>query len=354
MSGTSLRAKPRVMEKIMDYFRRLQANGGRVGTIARGIHLNYDSKCNFNCCHCFTDSPRLGRASGGPRLSREELKRLFDRADEMGVYEVDVQGGEPLLYDNLEDIIAVIDPDRFYVYITSNGYLLDEAAAERLAGMGISRVSVSIDDVDPLKNDEFRGVKGSFDRALAALGHVRRAGLEATINFTVGHYNAAGPDLPELCRLATENQCRIAFNYATPSGLWRGKLDVMMTPEDDERVSALRLSHPNLLMRDIWDLSDRGQQRNSGCPAVNRCYINPMGDVLPCPFLHMKIGNIREKPLDEILAYGFSVKFFRDFSSKCLAGEDPDFVSRYMSREGMSVMNPVAVSDIFEPGDFLD
>ena len=74
-----------------------------------------------------------------------------------------------------------------------------------------------------------------------------------------------------------------------------------------------------------------------GCTTVKRLYITPTGDVLVCPYVHIKIGNILEQPLKEIVDFGFRIKYFREHSSLCLAGEDKKFISKFMTKQGQKV-----------------
>ena len=77
------------------------------------------------------------------------------RLDELGYFEFDLQGGELLLQpDKLFKVLEAIKPERFYLYLTTNGYYLDEKMAKRLAEANVSRVSVSIDSMDEKIHDE--------------------------------------------------------------------------------------------------------------------------------------------------------------------------------------------------------
>ena len=66
-------------------------------------------------------------------------------------------------------VLEAIKPERFYLYLTTNGYYLDEKMAKRLADANVSRVSVSIDSMDEKIHDEIRGRKDSWKRAMQAL-----------------------------------------------------------------------------------------------------------------------------------------------------------------------------------------
>ena len=90
-----------------------------------------------------------------------------------------------------------------------------------------------------------------------------------------------------------------------------------------------------------------------GCTTVNRLYITPIGDVLVCPYVHIKIGNIFEKSLKEIVDHGFSIKYFKNHSNLCLAGEDKDFINKFMTKRGQTIFKPALARDIFSPEDFV-
>ena len=90
-----------------------------------------------------------------------------------------------------------------------------------------------------------------------------------------------------------------------------------------------------------------------GCTTVNRIYITALGDVLACPYVHIKIGNVFKQTLKEITDYGFRIKHFRDYSPLCLAGEDLNFIKNFNSTPGKTIFNPVNAEDIFSEDDFV-
>lgn len=340
--------KARMMEKLLELTRRLEEQGEN-GILAKGFILNYSNKCNFHCKHCYT---RSGAGEFGETLlTMEDVKRLADQADALGVYEIDIQGGEPLLLPNLFDVLEMIDTSRFYVYITTNGWLLDEAMAKRLAEAGVDRVSVSIDAFTPEAHDVFRGMSGAYQRAISALGNAQKAGLAAYVNTVVGHYNAQSKELADFVDYLAEHHWGVVFNCATPTGNWRGNYDAMLTPEDSACLERLR-ERNNKIIRDLWNYFDWSGKKIYGCPAANLFYVSPKGDVLPCPFIQTKLGNIRETPLKEILKRGFSVKWFREYSDRCLAGENKEFAQKYLDHD-MTVLNPIPLEELFAKEDFL-
>lgn len=346
--GNVFTKKKRMTEKML-MLSREYAKTHVHGTTVKGFILNYSNKCNFTCPHCYT---RSGAGEfGETKLTIGDIKRLADEADELGVYEIDIQGGEPLLNPKLFDILEAIQTDRFYVYITTNGWLLDKEMAKKLSAAGVDRVSVSIDAFSPEEHDGFRRKEGAFKRCIDALGYVREAGMKAYVNIVVGHYNAQSKELRDFVNYLDENNWGIVFNCASPTGNWRNNYNVMLTEEDSKAIEELKREHPSII-RDLWNYFNPSDKLVYGCPAVNLFYVNPLGDILPCPYIHTKLGNIREEPLREIIQRGFKVRKFREYSEKCLVGEDRDFAQKYLNRD-MTILNPIPLNNLFGVEDYI-
>ncbi len=75
--------------------------------------------------------------------------------------------------------------------------------------------------------------------------------------------------------------------------------------------------------------------------------------MLVCPYVHIKIGSILKQSLKEIVNYGFKIKHFRNHSDLCLAGENKEFISKFMAFDGQSIFNPSHAKDIFPKEDFI-
>lgn len=337
-----LKENKRVLEKMRAFDRYISQNGG-VGTAPRGLLLNYSNACNFKCKQCFTESP--GRPVTGS-LTLEDIRKLADEADELGMYEILIEGGEPLVCKDLYDMIGIFGEDRFYIEMTSNGYLLTQEVAHKLKQAGMSRVSISLDSTKSEIHDEYRGVKGAYEHALKALENVQNADMQPSVNFLVGHYNIHSGEVEEIAEFCQKHNYHFSIVLATPTGNWKGRFDVMLTPEDTAYLEGLRQKYKHF-WRDIWPPLPNKKVRVSGCIAVNRPYINPFGDVLPCSYLHMKLGNIKEQSLKEIMEYGFSFPCFGERHDCCYAGEDPRFMEQNCMYE-MSILEPIDIKKVFK------
>lgn len=350
--ASSLLNKPRLVKKLRDFYDYVNKNGGKVGTKTRGIDLNFNNACNLRCKYCFTNSPKGDHVKDF--LSSKVIASLADQADELGYFEFDLQGGELLLRpDKLFEVLEAIRPERFYLYLTTNGYYLDEKMAKKLALYNVSRVSVSIDSMNESTHDEIRGRKDSWRRAIEALQHVKKHGMDPYLNITVGHYNANSEDLEMLLKYSKDNKYKTLINVAVPAGMWAKMDDIICNDNDREYLKKMRKKYGNLV-RNIWNPFDRQNEKILGCTTVNRVYITPLGDVLVCPYVHISIGNIKNQSLKEIVTNGFKIKYFREHSDLCLAGEDKNFIKNFMTKDAQSIFKPAIASEIFKSADLVD
>jgi MoaA/NifB/PqqE/SkfB family radical SAM enzyme len=346
-----IKEKPLLMKKLHRFYGRVRKNNGQIGQNLRVLELVYSNACNFKCQHCSTRAP-LGE-NAESLMPIERVERLADEADALGIFEWNMHGGELLTNKkNLFKLIKAIGPERFYVFLTSNGYLMTQDTAYELAEAGVNRVSISIDSFDAKTHDSFRGVKGAYERAMNALRYVKNAKLDAYLNITVGHFNAFSEDVERLCRYSHDNGYHTFINIAIPSGNWQGRLDVVVDEKDRQHLIELRKKYGNI-NRDIWNPFDRENEAVLGCQTISKLYVTPSGDVFPCSFLHIKLGNLYEESLADIVKYGYSIKYFHDYSPLCLAGEDVSFIKKYMVKEKMSVMKPLDAKKIFTKDDYV-
>jgi AdoMet-dependent heme synthase len=124
-------------------------------------------------------------------LSYAECTRVLDEIRAFSDPTIILTGGEPLLRDDIFDLISYGTGKGLRMVIAINGTLLDEEKALKLKASGIKRVSMSLDGMDRASHDAFRGVAGSFDAVMKGAGLLRAAGLPFQINTTVTRLNVA-------------------------------------------------------------------------------------------------------------------------------------------------------------------
>lgn len=338
--------KPALVEKMSKFVRQLRQNGNQIGNIPRSLALDYNNLCNFKCDFCYE---RGETKYNKEHLSLDEISRIADEASDLGIWEIVLQGGELLInVDVLIDIIKAFQPERFRMVLVTNGYFLSSDVATRLAQSGLDCVGVSVSSLNAEEHDRSRHLGGAHVKALEALENARNAGMVAWAQPIFGHHNSRSLELYEFLDYLKEKNFGIYFLLAMPYGIWK---DNYLDTEDIRIFNEIRKNYNCSF--DTWDLYDRKKERISGCWAVNRLFITPLGDVLPCPFINIKIGNIKEQSLQEIVDYGFSIKYFGETSPICLAGQNKKFRDKYLNGS-TSMFEPMLASEVFDNEDFID
>ena len=153
---------------------------------------NLIRRCNLTCRHCYSASS--DKEFHG-ELSTEEVFRVLQELKDFGVPAVILSGGEPLLRPDIFEIATQAKSLGFYLGLSSNGTLMDEATAQKIAAVGFNYVGVSLDGLQE-KHDHIRGLSGAFDNSINGIRHCRALGVKAGIRFTPTQENIT--DLPAL------------------------------------------------------------------------------------------------------------------------------------------------------------
>ena len=140
------------------------------------VNWAVNNSCTFACRHCYS------RSDTAAELPLVTLRACLEKAARAGVLSVNFGGGEPLLHPHLLELAAHATALGLRVSLNSNGWLLDREMAVALHAAGVRKAGISIDSHDPAIHDGFRGVTGSHGSAVAALGHLRAAGITTSVS----------------------------------------------------------------------------------------------------------------------------------------------------------------------------
>src|SRR5690606_9573511 len=163
------------------------------------------------CSHCLSSSGRRD-----PReLTTLECMRLIDEFREMGIFYVNVGGGEPTVRRDFWELVAYATANNVGVKFSTNGSRIDRERAEWLTANGYVGVQVSLDGATAAVNDRVRG-PGSFETAMRAMGHLREAGFEGfKLSVVVTRENVE--QLDELKALADAHRAVLRLTRLRPS-----------------------------------------------------------------------------------------------------------------------------------------
>jgi MoaA/NifB/PqqE/SkfB family radical SAM enzyme len=137
-------------------------------------------KCNLRCKGC-----NVWREQDVKELSTQDIKRGLDILRELGAVEIVLSGGNPLLREDIDQIIEYAS--RFFITtVYDNGSM----AAEKIDALRKADfVAISIDSLDPAKNDYIKGVKGSWKKAMQAVKTLHKEGIPVSLSPTISQLN---------------------------------------------------------------------------------------------------------------------------------------------------------------------
>jgi radical SAM protein with 4Fe4S-binding SPASM domain len=177
------------------------------------IAFNCTSRCNLNCLHCYSSSQPN---QDSDELTTDQVKQLLSQLAEVNCPVVLFSGGEPLLRDDLFDLLAEAKRLRLRTVISSNGTLIDSATAAKLAEAGVSYVGISIDGQETF-HDKFRRAPGCFKAAMIGINNCKKAGIKTGLRFTITKANAE--QIPVVFDIAaSSNIRRICFYHLVRAG----------------------------------------------------------------------------------------------------------------------------------------
>ncbi len=116
------------------------------GRQVNSLRISLTQRCNFDCFFCHQE----GESGPNGEVTPEEIETIVSVAAELGITKVKLTGGEPLLRDDVVEIVRRISPYVDEVSMTTNGYMLKEKACD-LRDAGLNRVNVSFHSTDPEK-----------------------------------------------------------------------------------------------------------------------------------------------------------------------------------------------------------
>ncbi|MEM4842467.1 MAG: radical SAM protein, partial [Acidilobaceae archaeon] len=285
------------------------------------VFWNLTYRCNLSCVHCYISAFSQKHPN---ELSLEEALNVAREIGELGLPMVVLSGGEPLLREDFWNIAEVLRDYGVRLALSTNGTLITENVAEKLAKLEFSYVGISLDSVDKEKHDVFRGARGAFERALAGVSASIKAGLNTGFRMTITKDNVE--EATELVWLSRKLEVkRIAYYVLDATGRALKELELMPTPEQlkvfvenlidvsretggDPEVLVVRANFVGIHVADLLSrtkeeflahLSAIGAQGDCGRKTIS---IYPDGKVKPCQFLDwVDVGDLRKQSLREVL-----------------------------------------------------
>ncbi len=321
--------RPRVHEKIQRYHREMLS--GYISPILR-LKINR-SLCNFHCAHCCEEpymsrdlKKRTGSIDPRPQMNLEDYRRLSNEADEYGIFRFVLTGGEALLDKNLDQLIEALDPKKHLVILDTNGWTFDENKAKWFADLGGYKAQISLDSFIEAEHDAFRRKKGSYKRVMRALKAAKDTGLELLISTCIVRDRVFSQEFEDLCEYCKAEDIPLYVTLAKPVGTAREQDDWVCTKRDVDQLKRLEAKY------NVFTHMSPSYGQPGRCITVKGINtVNHDGELVPCPYMDLSIGNIVKEPLADVLDRGMRNKWLGPYRDECIIGEHKEFI-RYHNK----------------------
>jgi MoaA/NifB/PqqE/SkfB family radical SAM enzyme len=280
------------------------------------LYLAITDRCPFHCSHC----SYAGRDVG--RMSHETLLEVIGQIKKSGTCTLGLTGGEPLLRDDLEELIRAAGPEMATIIFTT-GYGLSEARAKKIAEAGPTCFTIGLESSKAEEHDAVRGLKGSFDAAERAVGLLNDAGVYTAISTIGKREKIASGELDRMYELGRRwgvKEFRIIAPVAT--GAMVTCAASMLTDEEYQTLYDFHAKY-NTASGDgpvVASFAYLESEKLFGCGAgYHHVFIDANGEVCPCDLTPMGFGNVTKEPFSEI--WTRMGEFFDKPRCKCLMGK---------------------------------
>ncbi|WP_340820263.1 radical SAM protein [Methanolobus sp. WCC4] len=284
---------PPIPSKAFDRLVSSQMRAMRGKFVPEQITISITEECPNRCLHC-----ALPDTKNKAKLDPDAVKSVIDQTQDMGTTLIIFDGGEPLLYDGLEDLISYVDQSKAIPGLFTSGVGMTPERAQSLKRAGLSMLSISLDSANAEGHDYMRGRPGVFKEATNAIKYGIDAGLLVGIYVVLSPRNV--DELDEFYELAKElGVHELSFYEIVPTGRWEGHEKEVVSPEGLKKFDDFveRTSHaegprvfpiPQII-------------RKMGCFAGRKwLHVTPEGNVLPCACMPKPYGNIHDERLADI------------------------------------------------------
>ena len=273
------------------------------------VNWNYTYRCNLNCMHCYSRT----RTDVG-ELSTEDKLSVAKNLVKSKVFTVNLGGGEPLLCNDVFEIIEYLASNGVHVNLSTNGWKLTDEKVEKLKKAGLKGVSVSIDHTDKEIHDSIRGCLGCFDEVCSSIKKYVNAGMKVFISTTITSKNY--DVLENIIQLGVSlGVYGLDFKRLKTMGNAYARTDLEITDTQRdllyENIKIWKEKYPvniNLVYG-----TEHIKGIDAGCPCGKTSLaIMCNGDISPCVYNTYKIGNAVNDNIHEIWCNSNALKYLRE------------------------------------------
>lgn len=285
------------------------------------VSLNI-SECTLECEEC--------NISEEKRLDTETVKKFIKESQELGAFSLGFAEGEPLLRDDIFELIEYVNKEKSIASVFTPGTLLDERKALKLKKQDVYSIITGIKSPDPQEHDKARGVKGAFDLAVSGMKAALKNDLLVSMHTHATPSLVRSGKLEKIYELAEKiGVHELTIWESHPTWSYIENTGIMLNEKDRDNIKKLykkannSKKGPRIFYNHIFESPEL-----FGCMAGTR-WLNLIhsGDVTPCTYVPISFGNIKKESLRDIWR---KMSTFPDLKIKknCIM-QDKEFRKKY-------------------------
>jgi MoaA/NifB/PqqE/SkfB family radical SAM enzyme len=254
-------------------------------------HLEVTHRCNLRCLHCYLEA-----GAGDNELRLDEWETVLSALAQDGTLFLVVTGGEPMLREDIFDILAAAQRLGFAVRLLTNGTLIDSPAAEKLARCNLLGVDISLYAMDAGVHDAITRVPGSHACTLQAVRLCREQGMRVAVKTPLMKLNIG--EFDDLSAFAEQVGASFVFDYyLIPGADGRDLMSTLgLSKEQIRDFIGAQVDHDA-----VSASPEAPRPHDPVCGAgANAVCISADGAVLPCLGYRVTMGNVRRQALKDI------------------------------------------------------
>lgn len=285
-----------------------------------GVEVQHTYRCNARCSFCSMGTPQSPTNTIEPAL----FDRILSECVKEGCTLMVFLGGETLVDRNIFMYLSQCWDAGIMTEIQSNGTMLTESNLLKLKEVHCRNISVTIHGDTADDHDGVYKVKGAYDRLMNAIEFCKKNNISISFKTLYSQSSEKNGQFQKILDMAKYHNMELNVNPFMPVGKGFG---------DNERLDAEHLlkwkkivSTESCVSSHIYKNGQAG-----GCFAGNDYFcITPEGNLLPCYFMPISVGNIKTMSLREAQKIALSIPIFKERFPVCYVAESESFYKNFL------------------------
>ncbi|NMB48162.1 radical SAM protein [Candidatus Kuenenbacteria bacterium] len=282
--------------------------------IIRSVEVIHTLLCNARCRFCSNE--KLSESQ--PQMSSEQVKMILDKLAAYGVPAVIFLGGESLTDKNFFSYLHYARQQGIITLLQTNGIALNQSIIKRLADAGLFKITITLHDTLSEKHNNIVNRPGALETILAALPLLKKEGIKIDLKTIYSRDSVSTGAFGRILALAQKNGISLNVNPFMPVG--RGLKETSMF-SDKEKESYLHITSTDRIIT----THTKNEYGDHGPAGREYLGITPDGEILPCYFLPVSVGNIKDTDIATAQKRALALGIFQKGATSCIVAMNNDF-----------------------------